>query len=113
MKDVIKEFEKRRAAGNDSVSKQGNLLYNRFFNLDSVAYKDGALNSKTKHLIGLSCSLMLRCEDCTIYHIKESLECGSTKEEINEAMSIALLIGGSAVVPELRKATQLLEELTS
>jgi AhpD family alkylhydroperoxidase len=108
---LVEEFLERRSKGNELVSEQGSLLYNRFFNIDTIAYKDGALPSKTKHLIGLSCSLMQRCHDCVVYHLKECKECGCTMDEINEAMGISLLIGGSIVIPELRKALAAAAEL--
>ncbi len=109
--NIYEEFDKRRNAGNERVFAQNDLVYNRFFNLDTNAYREGALNEKTKQLIGLSCSLMLRCNDCTIYHIREAVNCGATREEINEAMEIALVIGGSIVVPHLRYALEALDEL--
>ena len=108
---LISEFEQRRNAGNVRVSEQENLIYNRFFNLDTQTYKNGELSSKVKHLIGLSCSLMLRCNDCVIYHLKEANNAGANAKEINEAMDISLVIGGSIVIPHLRFALEALEEL--
>ena len=108
---LVEEFLERRSIGNELISEQSNLLYNRFFNIDTIAYKDGALSAKNKHLIGLSCSLMQRCHDCVVYHLKECKECGCNIEEINEAMGISLLIGGSIVIPELRKALAVTAEL--
>ncbi|OYT14808.1 MAG: carboxymuconolactone decarboxylase family protein [Bacteroidetes bacterium 4572_77] len=107
----IEEFIYKRDKGNKLVSEQNNLLYNRFFNLDTIAYQKGALSEKTKHLLGLSCSLMQRCNDCVTYHLIECKNCDCSIEEINEAMGISLLIGGSIVIPELRAALKIVEEL--
>lgn len=109
--DILDDFNERRERGNKIISEQGSLLYNRFFNIDTIAYKEGALSEKTKHLIGLSCSLMQRCNDCVMYHLQECVKLDCTAEEINEAMGIALLIGGSIVIPELRKAVETMDML--
>jgi AhpD family alkylhydroperoxidase len=111
--NIYEEFDKRRNEGNERVFAQNDLVYKRFFNLDTNAFIAGALDEKTKQLIGLSCSLMLRCNDCTIYHIRESVNCGATRQEINEAMNISIIIGGSIVVPHLRYALEALDELIS
>jgi AhpD family alkylhydroperoxidase len=109
--NIYEEFDKRRNEGNERVFAQNDLVFNRFFNLDTNAFRAGALDEKSKQLIGLSCSLMLRCNDCTIYHIREAVNCGANRQEINEAMNIALIIGGSIVVPHLRFALAALDEL--
>lgn len=108
---IFEEFNKRRNNGNNKVFEREYLPYKRFFNLDTNAYKDGALSSKHKHLIGLSGSLILRCNDCVLYHIEQAYNEGATREELDEAMNISLVIGGSIVIPELRKALESIEEL--
>lgn len=108
---IFEDFIKRREKGNQLILEQDNLIYKRFFNLDTNTYSEGALSAKTKHLIGLSCSLMLRCNDCTLYHLKEATIAGATRNELNEAMDISLIIGGSIVIPHLRYALEAMEEL--
>jgi len=108
---IFEDFIKRREKGNQLILEQDNLIYKRFFNLDSNTYSEGALTAKTKHLIGLSCSLMLRCNDCTLYHLKEANLAGATRDELNEAMDVSLIIGGSIVIPHLRFALEAMEEL--
>lgn len=105
------EFDNRRNKGNDSVLSQDFLPYKRFYNLDSTAYSKGALDEKTKELIGLSSSMVLRCNDCILYHLRNSFYLGATVDEINETFNIALVIGGSIVIPHLRFALLALEEL--
>jgi AhpD family alkylhydroperoxidase len=83
----------------------------RFFNLDTNAYSEGEINVKTKEMIGLACSMVLRCDDCIKYHLGKSHEAGLTKAEIFEVFSIATLIGGSIVIPHLRRAVEYWEEL--
>lgn len=108
---IFEEFNERRSKGNEEVFSQDFLPYKRFFNLDTNAYKSGALDTKTKHLMGLTGSLILRCNDCVLYHLEQSKSEGATIEELNEAMNIALVIGGSIVIPELRKALMAINEL--
>ncbi|HEY5564803.1 MAG TPA: carboxymuconolactone decarboxylase family protein [Rhodothermia bacterium] len=83
----------------------------RFFNLDSNAYRDGALTRPTKELLGLVASMVLRCDDCILYHLINVVEEGMSEEEIVEAMNVALVVGGSIVVPHLRRAYESLDEL--
>lgn len=83
----------------------------RFFNLDSNTYKEGALDSKTKELLGLVASAVLRCNDCIDYHLEQSARTGSTKEEIIDALNVALVVGGSIVIPHLRHAVETIEML--
>lgn len=108
---IFSDFNERRSKGNENISKQDFLPYKRFMNLDTHAYSDGTLNKKSKELIGLACSLLLRCNDCVLYHLKTCVEAGATREEINEAMNISLVIGGSIVIPHLRSALEALDEL--
>ncbi len=106
-------FEKRRyrAAMNEKILGSGFNDYKKFFALDHKAYVDGALPAKMKELMGLVASMVLRCNDCIFYHLDRSVEEGATKEELYEAMNIALIVGGSIVIPHLRFAFEALEEL--
>ncbi|MEX0647628.1 MAG: carboxymuconolactone decarboxylase family protein [Balneolaceae bacterium] len=88
-----------------------NLGIKRFFNLDANTYKSGALSSQTKELLGLVASAVLRCNDCIDYHLEQCAATGSTKEEIVEAMNVALVVGGSIVIPHLRHAIETIEIL--
>jgi AhpD family alkylhydroperoxidase len=88
-----------------------NLQIKRFFALDTQAYLDGALPSKTKELMGLVASMVLRCNDCITYHLIQCAELGTTDEEFFESFNIALIVGGSIVIPHLRVAVDMLEEI--
>ena len=107
----IEEFHKRRTAGNKRVLEQDFLPFKRFFALDSRCYEDGVIPKKYKELMGLACSLVLRCNDCVIYHIERSVAEGASRNELNEAMNIALIIGGSIVIPHLRYAYTIINDL--
>ena len=107
----LKEFHKRRNTGNTLISKENNINFNRFLNLDTNAYSGGEISAKNKELIGLACSTVLRCNDCIAYHIDQSHKLGCTKNEIIEALNIALVIGGSIVIPHLRYALEIINEL--
>jgi len=104
-----KEFDAERARLNDLVVAGGHLGIKRFFALDEQAYKDGALPAKTKELMGLASSMVLRCNDCIAYHIARCHEEGVTKEEFYEAFNVALVVGGSIVIPHLRFAAERME----
>lgn len=104
-------FRKARAKGNERVIEADHLGLKRFFNLDTNAYKDGALSGKTKELLGLTASAVLRCNDCIDYHLEQCAKAGYTKEEIVDAMNVALVVGGSIVIPHLRHAMETLELL--
>lgn len=108
---IYEDFDKRRDEGNLQVLNQDFLPYKRFYNLDTNAYVDGALTEKVKELMGLSCSLLLRCNDCVLYHLRNAFNLGATKQEINETLNIALVIGGSIIIPHLRFAISAMEEL--
>ncbi len=105
------EFNHFRKKMNNIILEEGDLNTKRFFNLDTNVYKDGKLSAKTKELLGLAASMVLRCDDCITYHIIEAYKAGWEKAEIYEAMNVALIIGGSIVIPHLRRAAELLEEL--
>lgn len=107
----IEQFQKFRTAINEKILSSENLNIKRFFSLDTAAYKDGALSTKTKELMGLAASMVLRCDDCITYHILQCAEQGVTKEEFLEAFNVSLIVGGSITIPHIRRAVELLEEL--
>jgi AhpD family alkylhydroperoxidase len=107
---IFEEFNQRRTAGNEKVLGQDFLPFKRFYSIDTLCYKDGAIPVKYKELMGLVASLVLRCKDCILYHIERAISEGATKVELNEAMNISLVVGGSIVIPELRFALTAIEE---
>jgi len=108
---TIEEFREEREQLNEIVMKYGGLSIKRFYNLDSQVYDEGALPAKTKELLGLVASLVLRCDDCIKYHIIQCYEAGVTSEELEEALAIGLVVGGSIAIPHLRRAFQAWDEL--
>ncbi len=113
MSKRLAEFREFRERMNARILGQKDLVVNRFFALDGQAYKAGALEEKTKELAGLSASLVLRCDDCIAYHVIRCREVGATNEEIWEVLGIGLVVGGSIVIPHLRRAVALLDELNA
>lgn len=113
MKTHKSEFHRYRSEMNEKILGSGFKDYQKFFALDNKAYLDGALPAKTKELMGLVASMVLRCNDCIFYHLDRSVVEGATREELYEAMNIALIVGGSIVIPHLRFAFESLEELTA
>jgi AhpD family alkylhydroperoxidase len=109
--NLIEEFNAYRSKMNERIMDSDNLVIKRFFNLDTNTYAEGALEVKTKEMIGLACSMVLRCDDCIKYHLGKSHEAGLGRKEIFEVFSIALVIGGSIVIPHLRRAVEYWEEL--
>ena len=107
----IEEFNDYRERMNEKILSSDNKVIKRIFNLDTNAFTAGALDVKTKELLGLSCSMVLRCDDCIKYHLGKCFEIGVTKEEVYEAFSIANLIGGTIVIPHLRRAVEFWDEL--
>ena len=107
----LEEFQKTRERQNELVLGAGNTTINRMFALDTRTYEDGALDRKTKELMGLVASMVLRCDDCINYHIINSKDAGVSKDEMYEAFSVALVVGGSIVIPHLRRAAERLDEL--
>lgn len=110
-KNRLEEFREQRSVMNEKILNLDHLGIKRFFNLDNNTYKDGALPAQTKELLGLVASTVLRCNDCIDYHLEQSAKTGSTKEEIIEALNVALVVGGSIVIPHLRHAVETLELL--
>ena len=111
MSNVVKEFNDYRSKMNEKLLADDNLVIKRIFNLDTNAYQAGALDIKTKELLGLVASAVLRCDDCIKYHLETSYKNGVTKTEMMEAMSIATLVGGTIVIPHLRRAYEFWEAL--
>ena len=104
MIDKVDEFNSYRAKMNDKILSENNKVLKRIFNLDTNAFTEGALDKKTKELLGLVASTVLRCDDCVKYHLESSHKEGITREEIMETLSIGTLIGGTIVIPHLRRA---------
>ncbi len=111
MNDPVKDFNDYRANMNDKLLAEDNLVLKRFFNLDTNAYTEGALPVKTKEMMGLVASMVLRCDDCIKYHLIRCHEQGMNRKELFEIFSIANLVGGSIVIPHTRRALEFWEEL--
>jgi AhpD family alkylhydroperoxidase len=111
MSTTLADFDAFRSRMNDLILGAGNLTISRFFALDGRAYEAGALGAKTKEMLGLVASLVLRCDDCVTYHIVRCQAEGVTREEFLEVFSVGLVVGGSIVIPHLRRAMARLEEL--
>ena len=109
--DIVSQFNEYRQRMNEKIGAADNLILKRIFNLDTNAYAPGALDVKTKELIGLTTSLVLRCDDCVRYHLGKCKEVGFSTEEVNEAMGVATLVGGTIVIPHLRRAFEYWEAL--
>lgn len=107
----LADFRAFRERMNAEILGEGNLVINRFFALDTRTYESGALDVKTKELLGLVASMVLRCDDCITYHIVRCREEGVTRSEAFEAFSVALVVGGSIVIPHLRRAVARWSEL--
>ncbi len=102
--NIVEEFNVYRSKMNDEILKDNNKIIKRIFNLDTNAFTEGALPKKTKELIGLGNSMVLRCDDCVRYHLEACYKLNVSKEEVVEALSVSLLIGGTIVIPHLRRA---------
>ena len=109
MPDRLNEFQSYRERMNHRISEIDHLGIKRFYNLDSAAYHDGALNGKTKELLGLVASMVLRCNDCIDYHIIQCVDAGWSDAEIVDAFNVALVVGGSIVIPHFRRAVETLD----
>ncbi len=110
---LVKQFNDYRSKMNEKILAGDSLIIKRIFNLDTNAYAEGALDVKSKELIGLTCSLVLRCDDCVKYHLGKCREVGFTTAEVQEAMGVATLVGGTIVIPHLRRAYEFWEELNA
>jgi len=111
MPNQVEEFNEYRLKMNDKILANDNKVIKRIFNLDTNAFKEGHLDVRTKELLGLVASAVLRCDDCIKYHLETCFKIGVTKEEAMETLSIATLIGGTIVIPHLRRAYEFWEEL--
>ncbi|WP_266182756.1 carboxymuconolactone decarboxylase family protein [Dyella humicola] len=112
-KDRVAEFTAFRHRMNERILSEDNQVVRRFFALDTQTYKAGALDVKTKELLGLVASMVLRCDDCISYHVAQCKEVGVTREEFFETFSVGLVVGGSIVIPHLRRAVDFLDQLES
>lgn len=111
MSKRAEEFRKQREKLNEQILARDNINIKRFFGVDTAVYRDGALDAKTKELLGLATSTVLRCDDCITYHLIRCREEGVTDAEMDETMSVALVVGGSITIPHLRRAYDLWKEL--
>ncbi|SHF01132.1 carboxymuconolactone decarboxylase family protein [Thermomonas hydrothermalis] len=109
--DRVKQFTEFRQRMNKRILDEPNQVIRRFFALDTQTYQAGALDVKTKELLGLVASLVLRCDDCISYHVAQCLDAGVKREEMFEAFSVGLVVGGSIVIPHLRRAVDFLDQL--
>lgn len=107
----LREFREFRERMNERLLSSGNLDIRRFFALDTRVYENGALDTRTKELLGLVASLVLRCDDCVTYHLVRCVEEGLSDEELQEALSVGLIVGGSIVIPHLRRAVATIDEI--
>ena len=109
--DRVAEFAQFRKRMNERILAEPNQVVRRFFALDTQTYQPGALDLKTKELLGLVASLVLRCDDCISYHVAQCKDAGATREELFETYSVGLVVGGSIVIPHLRRAVDFLDRL--
>lgn len=106
----VEEFQSERSAYNEILAKYANRAQKTFYGLDAATYQPGALDMKTKELLGFSTSLVLRCDDCILYHLIECHKAGVTSEELAETVSVAMLVGGSITIPHVRRAMKVWDE---
>jgi AhpD family alkylhydroperoxidase len=109
--DRIREFTEFRQRMNERILGEPNQVVRRFFALDTQTYQAGALDVKTKELLGLVASMVLRCDDCISYHVAQCKEAGASRAELFETFSVGLVVGGSIVIPHLRRAVDFLDRL--
>ena len=109
--DRLAEFSDFRKRMNERILAEPNQVVRRFFALDTQTYQAGALDTRTKELLGLVASMVLRCDDCISYHVAQCREAGVTREEFFETFSVGLVVGGSIVIPHLRRAVDFLDRL--
>lgn len=111
MNTKVQEFRDYREKMNDKILSGDNKVIKRFFNLDMNTYSEGALSIKVKEMMGLVSSLVLRCDDCIKYHLEKCFEQNVSKEELHEIFSVGLIVGGSIVIPHIRRAVEYWEDL--
>jgi AhpD family alkylhydroperoxidase len=107
----VDDFVAFRQRMNERILAEDNQVVRRFFALDTQTYKEGALPVKTKEMLGLVASLVLRCDDCISYHVAECRKAGVSRDEFFEVFSVGLVVGGSIVIPHLRRAVDFLDEI--
>ena len=106
----LQEFNEYRKRMNERILSSGNLNLKRFWALDGRAYEAGALDERTKELLGLATSAVLRCDDCVTYHAIRCIQLGLTDEELLEALNVALVVGGSITIPHIRRAVETIDQ---
>jgi AhpD family alkylhydroperoxidase len=111
MSGLVKEFNEYREKMNEVILSKNNLVMKRLWNLDTNTYEDGALTRKTKEMLGLVASMVLRCDDCIRYHLGKAHELGVTTDEMYEIFAVANIVGGTIVIPHTRRAAEYWEEL--
>lgn len=111
MTSRLDDFRAYRERMNERIFSIDHLGVKRFFNLDSAAYRDGALDGRTKELLGLVASAVLRCNDCIDYHLIQCVDAGWSDDELHDALNVALIVGGSIVIPHLRHAVETIDLL--
>ena len=110
---LIEEFDAYRAKMNERILGQNHKVMNRFFSLDNQTYQDSALPSRTKEMLGLVASLVLRCDDCVKYHLGKCYDLGVTTEELFDILAVANVVGGSICIPHTRRAVEFWDELVA
>ena len=113
MSPLIKEFNDYRSKMNEVILSKDNLVLKRLWNLDTNTYAEGALDVKTKELLGLVASMVLRCDDCIKYHLGKTHELGVSTEQVYEVFAVANIVGGTIVIPHTRRAAEYWEELST
>lgn len=111
MSNLVNEFNEYRTKMNEVILSKENLVIKRLWNLDTNTYAEGALDVKTKEMLGLVASMVLRCDDCIKYHLGKSHELGITTEQLYEVFAVANIVGGTIVIPHTRRAAEYWEEL--
>lgn len=111
MSESVKEFNEYRQRMNEAILSTDNLVLKRLFSLDTQTYSEGALNVKVKEMIGLAASMVLRCDDCVKYHLQKCHENGVTRQEVFEVFAISNIVGGTIVIPHLRRAVEFWDSL--
>jgi AhpD family alkylhydroperoxidase len=111
MNNTVQEFNDYRARMNEKILEADNLVLKRLFNLDTQTYSEGALSTKTKEMLGLVASLVLRCDDCVKYHLQKCHELGITSPEMFEILAVANIVGGTIVIPHTRRAVEFWDDL--
>jgi len=109
--NLKQSFDEYRLKMNDRILSQDNKVLKRFFSLDNQTYQDGALNAKTKEMLGLVASMVLRCDDCIKYHLQQCFEAGVSTDQMFEVLSVANIVGGSICIPHTRRAVEFWDEL--